>query len=76
MEKRPTVLVKYQHVKGHKGIKGNEEADKLARAGARKSWLLILMSTYLVEFVRKEKKVKAFENFIFLWKFEKLLCCA
>ena len=37
MKKGPTVLVKYQHVPGHRGIKGNEKADALARAGARKS---------------------------------------
>lgn len=26
--------VKWEHVRGHRGIKGNEEADKLARNGA------------------------------------------
>ena len=29
------IKIKWQHVKGHAGIEGNEEADKLAVAGAR-----------------------------------------
>ena len=35
LSKDSSVTVQWNHVRGHRGIEGNEEADRLARAGAK-----------------------------------------
>ena len=34
------MLVKFQHIRGHQGIIGNEEADRLAVAGAKRYYCI------------------------------------